>query len=434
MISWSKKKSIVVACILCAVLAAAAAGWMFLRPMGIGAENGEGVWVQSVSTLSNMGTLGADNYFAGIVETQQTVKIQRDTNRTLKDTYVQTGDTIQKGEKLFEYDSQESEMALEKAKIEAQQLQNSISSYQSQLETLQKQLNQASSTEEKLTLTEEIQNMEATISQTQYDLKVKQLEVEEQEKSQQETVVLSPIDGVVKSVGSNNGYSDGSDSAYITLMSLGDFRVKCSINETNMGSVAEGDIVTVYSRVDDTKTWTGTVAQIETGAVEEDNTDGSMGYSDGSGNEMLQSSSYAFYVTLDNEDGLLIGQHVYVKSGLPQTTEESGESDEPALTLSEDYLVIEENGDAYVWVANSRGKLEKRSVTLGEHREESYCYVIEDGLTADDYVAYPDPSLEGGEPVMYQESDTPDAGTDSEEPVIDEEIVPETGGSVEVMR
>ena len=197
MISWSKKKSIVVACILCAVLAAAAAGWMFLRPMGIGAENGEGVWVQSVSTLSNMGTLGADNYFAGIVETQQTVKIQRDTNRTLKDTYVQTGDTIQKGEKLFEYDSQESEMALEKAKIEAQQLQNSISSYQSQLETLQKQLNQASSTEEKLTLTEEIQNMEATISQTQYDLKVKQLEVEEQEKSQQETVVLSPIDGVL---------------------------------------------------------------------------------------------------------------------------------------------------------------------------------------------------------------------------------------------
>ena len=217
-------------------------------------------------------------------------------------------------------------------------------------------------------------------------------------------------------------------------MSLGDFRVKCSINETNMGSVAEGDIVTVYSRVDDTKTWTGTVAQIETGAVEENNTDGSMGYSDGSGNEMLQSSSYAFYVTLDNEDGLLIGQHVYVKSGLPQTTEEAGETRDLVSHPFEDYLVIEENGDAYVWVANSRDKLEKRSVTLGEHREESYCYVIEDGLAADDYVAYPDPSLEGGEPVMYQESDTPDAGTDSEEPATDEEIVPETGGSVEVMR
>lgn len=397
---WSKKTKAMVWTALAALLVAAVLAVVFLKPGAKGSAEGT-VWVQNVGALNGLGASGSENYYAGVVETQETINIQRDTNRTLKDTYVQTGDTIQKGEPLFEYDSQESEMALEKAKIEEQQLENAVTSYQNQLATLQKQLGNANSTEEKLDLTEQVQTMEATISQTQYDLKVKQLEVEELEKNQQETVVKSPIDGVVKSVGSNNNYYDSGDSAYITLMSLGDYRVKCKINETNIGSVLEGDVVTVYSRVDSSQTWSGTIAQIETGAVEEESNDS--GYYDegSSGDEMTQSSNYAFYVTLDEEEGLLIGQHVYVKPG---SADAAGSAEgEEVLTLPDYFIVQEENGDSYVWAANDRDQLEKRKVTLGAYDEMNCTYVIEDGLTASDYVAYPDPTYAGGEGVLYEE-------------------------------
>ena len=45
---------------------------------------------------------------------------------------------------------------------------------------------------------------------------------------------------------------------------------------------------------------------------------------------------------------------------------------------------------------NSKGKLEKRSVTLGEYNTETDTYPVTDGLTAEDYIAYPDDSLKAG--------------------------------------
>ena len=44
----------------------------------------------------------------------------------------------------------------------------------------------------------------------------------------------------------------------------------------------------------------------------------------------------------------------------------------------------------------SNGKLEKRSVTLGEYNGELDTYAVTDGLTAEDYIAYPDDSLKAG--------------------------------------
>ena len=59
------------------------------------------------------------------------------------------------------------------------------------------------------------------------------------------------------------------------------------------------------------------------------------------------------------------------------------------------YLVHEEDGD-YVWVATENDKLEKRKVTLGELDEEWMRYEILDGLTVDDYIAFPDDRLSEG--------------------------------------
>ena len=65
------------------------------------------------------------------------------------------------------------------------------------------------------------------------------------------------------------------------------------------------------------------------------------------------------------------------------------------------------DGDkASVWVANSKDKLELRTVTLGEYDEELDEYMITDGLTLEDYIAYPEEELKAGMSVVRYDEDS----------------------------
>ena len=76
----NKKKLALIAGISAAVLLAAAGlFWLF---GGMGAS-GQKVYVQSVSQILGIGALGAQNRYAGIVEAQQTLKLELDSSKTL---------------------------------------------------------------------------------------------------------------------------------------------------------------------------------------------------------------------------------------------------------------------------------------------------------------------------------------------------------------
>ena len=57
---------------------------------------------------------------------------------------------------------------------------------------------------------------------------------------------------------------------------------------------------------------------------------------------------------------------------------------------------MDADSNPFVWAQDSRGRLEKRSVTLGEYDEMMDTYVVENGLTPEDYIAFPDESLAVG--------------------------------------
>ena len=105
----------------------------------------------------------------------------------------------------------------------------------------------------------------------------------------------------------------------------------------------------------------------------------------GNVDEMSNASRYPFYIDLDSTEGLMLGQHVYVELA-SEGEEISG------LQLGGAFVCYEEDGSTYVW-AERRGKLEKRKVTLGDYNEMQDTYVITEGLTEEDYVAYPDPEV-----------------------------------------
>lgn len=50
----------------------------------------------------------------------------------------------------------------------------------------------------------------------------------------------------------------------MTIIAMGDFRVKGMVNEQNMGSIMEGQPVLIHSRVDEDVVWKGTMGKVDT--------------------------------------------------------------------------------------------------------------------------------------------------------------------------
>ena len=125
----------------------------------------------------------------------------------------------------------------------------------------------------------------------------------------------------------------------------------------------------------------------------------------------------------------MLGQHVFMEPDMGQNNRKEG------LWLSSAYLVTEGN-DAYVWVSDDKDKLEKRKVSTGEYDADLDEYEITDGLTAEDYIAFPDASYEEGMPctknadVFMYDTPSGEAGEVlSDENVMGEEALPEEEGT-----
>jgi HlyD family secretion protein len=201
------------------------------------------------------------------------------------------------------------------------------------------------------------------------------------------------MSGVVKkintSLGSSTGgeeddstYDDGSgDNVYMTILALGDYRVKGKVSESNVWSLNEGDPVIVRSRVDENQTWKGSISEVKTDQNADSETsessDSDYDYGDNSGES---ASKYNFYVKLDDDTGLMMGQHVLIEVDNGQDEEKEG------IWLNSAYLHID-GEDFYVWAANSRDRLNLRKVTVGEYDEALDEYEIVKGLSIKDYIA-----------------------------------------------
>lgn len=385
------KKIIIIIAIL--IIIGIIAFFVFNKLKGNNQNDENKIAVQSVGILTgSMNTM--ENRFSGVVVSQKTVKLQKEENRTVKKVYVEIGQAVKTGDKLFEYDTDEVTSKIEQESLEVEKLQNSISNSQKQIESI----NAAKAENpggDHTSYNLEIQTLENEIKQTQYNITSKNNEIAALRKSLKNTVVTSEIDGIVQSINdssnpdsSNMGYdSETQDNSYMSIMQTGQYRVKGTINEQNMFSINMGEKVVIRSRVDENKVWGGTIESIDTSNPEK-NSDG-YGYYVSGDDSSNKSSKYPFYITLDSMDGLMMGQHVYIERNIGQEEPKEG------LWLS-NYYIVEENGESFVWASNKKDKLEKRKIRIGEKDEELGEYQILEGLTEEDYIAIPQEDLEEG--------------------------------------
>ncbi len=351
------------------------------------------VLVTQVSEIMGLSSSqqGLQSRFAGVVEPQKTLEIQLQEGMTVAEVLVEEGQTVKEGDPLFRYDTAETTMNLEQQKLELEKLNNTIESQRQKIAELEKEKQNASE-DMQLQYTMEIQESTASLKQTEYDAKVKSMEIEKTQASIDQAIVTSTMAGVVQSIQSSTeqmGGENASQQSFITILAQGEYRVKGTINEQNMYQISTDMPVLIRSRVQEDQVWTGHISEIDTQSPVQNQS----GY--GNTDAMQQSSDYPFYVTLDSYDGLMLGQHVYIEIGQTSTPHTEG------VWLYEGYLISEEDGSYSVWV-DAQGQLEKRTVTLGEYDEALGQYEITEGLEQSDRIAWPEERLQEGVSVMVE--------------------------------
>ena len=335
------------------------------------------VYVQKISNINGISTT---ERFSGLVVSENLTEVKKDSDKEVAELLVKEGQDVKEGDPLFSYDTDKLQLSADKLDLEREQLNSSLQDYQTQISQLEREREKVSANK-KLQYTIQIQSAQVSLKEAELNLKTKEVELEKAQKLLQNATVLSPTTGRIQSINESGTDSQGNAVAYITIQQAGSYRVRGTIGELQQGAVSKGDRIMMVSRVDPSKTWLGTVTLVD--YENPIKNDSSGGYVISGNDSSNTASKYPFYVELDSMDGLIMGQHLY----LERYTEGAGASGVP---VSSAYICYEEDGSAYVWAENSHAKLEKRTITLGDYNENSDCYDVVDGLTEDDYIAFPD--------------------------------------------
>ena len=354
-----KAKTIAIVVILL-LIAAAVAGWFFFMRGGAAPGEEGMIFTQKVSSLSQA-NYAADRY-AGVVEAQKTQSYKKDAERTIETIYVKVGDEVKEGTPLFKYDVKQVQNQIESANLDIEGINNEIAV-----------LRAAGSTTE----------VQLAIAEKELEIKQKQAELENLQQSVEQCEVLSITAGTVKSINPEGGYDNtGNELPLIAVTEEGDFRVKGKVSEQSIGLMTVGMDVLIRSRVDESKIWPGTISSIE---KEPESGKNEMFY--GGGGE--SASSYPFYVTMPSTEGLMLGQHVFIEPDYGQSEVREG------LWLDASFVVTDDNGNTFVWISKN-GKMAKKEVEVGDMDEETFEVQIVSGLTPNDYIAWPDETIEEG--------------------------------------
>ena len=367
-----KKTKIIIlisVCILITII-----GIYFLFPKG---NNSGNIYVQKVSTI--IGSSYTENRYSGVVESSETVDINQDGNKSITEMYVEAGQKVRKGDKLFSYDTTEASNSIAQKKLDIEAQNNEIAAQNNTIEDYKAELNKGG---DKVEIQARINEASYAIRQAQNTIKATQTEIDQLNKQIENSTVLSTIDGIIKEVNREGGTDEsGNKKPLVSITQTSDFRVKGSISE--MGSISEGTNVIVRSRINEDQIYKGTVTKVETDPQSNSNNNFSRADSGES------ASKYPFYVSLDNNKGLKLGQHVYIEVDNGQSTKKKG------IWLDASFIVSDDNGNSYVWISE-RGKLKKRKVELGKSDEETHTTKIKSGLSEDDYIAWADDSYSEG--------------------------------------
>lgn len=374
--------------------------------------------VESVSAITGLSTSGIPARMPGIVVSQGTKEIYKADDRKIRECRVSQGDKVKKGDVLFVYDTDEMKLKIDKGVLEIEKMKQELDGYKKKIETLKKE-KQKKGKQNSGSYDIEIKELELDITAQEFQIEQKIKDQASLTESMGDPVVVSPVDGFIKKINA----SDSSDSddladttssdAYIIIEEAGNYRIKgkAAGNDLLQRAADPETKVKIISRIDPEKTWEGKLqAEGSDGAAQNNAVVNADDTEDTEDTDTDGENSY-FYVSLDNSEGLMMGQHVILEWA------ESSGNEKKGIPLSSVYLEIHDK-DYYCWAESKDGTLERRKLTVGSYYEDEDVYEILSGLELTDYIAVYDESLQEGAAVIHSE----DAEEETEEEETEEEV------------
>ncbi len=372
---------IVIAAIAVAGIAVYKSG--ILEKVGATTSDSSEVYVMPLSEIMGANSSYSTNVFMGVVEGQESTSLTKSSERELDKVFVSEGDVVSVGTPLFSYKSdkltaENTQYAfdIERSTLQIQEYTDNIAKNQAALDKIKTDTEEDKNNRERLN--NEINGWTTDIAIAQNNIAQTEAKIEENNKKINNSTVSSTVAGTITKVADDtNPYT--TDGTFITILASKEMRVKGQINEQNVWAINVDEPVTLRSRVDKSQTWHGTISKIDTESKQEENNN-SYGGSSSEGS----STKYPFYVTLDDSEGLMMGQHLYIELG--QT--DAAEMDFSDGTYIYDYYIsYDEDGNPFVWASNG-GKLAKQSIELGDYYEDQMVYAVS-GIDKDTQIAYP---------------------------------------------
>lgn len=371
------------------IIAAIAVGGVAVYKSGIldkvGAKNGDSseVYVMPLSEIMGANSSYSTNVFMGVVEGQESTSLTKSSERELDTIFVSEGDYVDVGTPLFSYKSDklaaentQLEFDIERANLQIKDYTDDIAKNQAELAKIKTDTEEDKNNKERLN--NEINGLTTDIAIAQNNIAQTQAKIDENNKKINNSTVNSSVAGVITKISDDtNPYT--TDGSFITILASKEMRVKGQINEQNVWAINVDEPVTLRSRVDKNQTWHGTISKIDTESKQEDNSN-----SYGGGSSENSSTKYPFYVTLEDSEGLMMGQHLYIELGQTDATEMDFSD---GTYIYDYYLSYDEEGNPFVWTSKG-GKLAKQPVELGEYYEEQMVYAVS-GIDKDTQIAYP---------------------------------------------
>ena len=327
------------------------------------------------------------------VSRQETRKVTSSSSRSVSEVTVQAGDKVEEGTVLMRYDDENDEIEIQKKEYEIERVKLEIETQQMNIRKMESELPKLKN----LDLEEQqlrIRQAQNSIKQKEYNITLMEKEIGNLREMIKEKEVKSKYVGTVTEVKRGDGSSTGNSSddddsgsgskVYTVIIAESQNLVlKGTAKEEDMTSIYEGENVIAYSRVDPLVCWYGIISDVKKPGENKKDGDSSDSGDDTSGFSDTDTGSgagYTYYVDLESEEGLLVGQHLYMEPDLGQGGRIEG------LWIDAANYVWEEDGQTMLWVENSSSRLEKRPVTVSEPDEYGKV-LVKEGLDKLEYIA-----------------------------------------------
>ena len=338
---------------------------------------------------------------SGNVTSDSSMQLYLTNEQIVKEVFVNKGDTVAEGDKLFEYDISLQQLELLGKEIEIETIQGNITALNNEIEGLKK-MTPVEDKPEPVTeprvedesgegleddiepvpedteaegytaeeIAEKIDEKSREVKSLKIDLELAKLDYEKAKSSLGDGIVYSTINGTISELeDAEQAKSEG--KPFMTVTGEQGYYIKSSLNEFDLNKIKVGDIVSVYSYETDV-TCEGKVIDIS--SIPSQSNDY---WSSGNNNV----SYYPVTISVDANASFRNGD--YVELTLQAPTESTD-----TIYLDKAY-VREENGQKYVFAVGENNKLEKRYIETGKSLWDSYIEIKSDNLTIDDYIAFP---------------------------------------------